>query len=206
MVSSLYVIPANAESYNIIFNWMDLFYENSRNPWTLKSNDMRFLDNKLKDFACRAYSIGESWRLTCTNKGKTYSGNYRITMGFSNENMLEVVEIIAVHRTLSDCYAKYGSIEYLLNGIPYTLRSKFASRISTKNPVINEFVNPWLIDNVETYDSFKAADSGIAFGFLEDKLVLNFSSKKYFDKHHKLLYLDENGNKVQCSDDQCITF
>lgn len=191
----------HAESYEIISDWMDLFYRDDKFPWTLQKQDVSFLRAYLPDFVCKNDMSEEKERLMiCVSRKGSYTGSYQITMNFGSKGslLLESVEIAVIHpdllaqnkqlrkwkqdaEELSDIIAQKDYISFTHKPVETTLSKDMFHLLMFKN--------------AEYAKMFKFYGNVVTTGYTDGVLILNFSSEKYYQDHTYVVVRDENTGK-----------
>lgn len=191
----------SAESFEIISDWMDVFFENGRNPWGAAKTELSYLNTTLKDFVCQNDITKDGlYRMACTSKKGALTGMYQIIFNFGDKNQLKLdaVEIIAYHPELRHTYEQYGTIDLILKNFKSSLRRKDYTSNNQAEYEIEKYVHTFMTPNVIIVDSFRISGSGITLGRIDDKVVLNIASDNYYNKHHYYWDRDEKtGEKIK---------
>ena len=191
-------VPVFSESFEIVSDWMDLFYENEQNPWTLKITDLTFSKKEFKKFNCRKGLYKDrDYRMTCDSIDGAFEGSYRIIFSFGEkgDSFLDAVEFVVNHPQLLKCYQKYGNIDNYLESFTEKIKMKDYSRDYTVEYEIDKYVHTIMTPKAVSREAFRFPGSGVTVGQLEDMLVLNISSHEYYCGHFYYEIFNEFGMK-----------
>ena len=197
-------VPVFSESFEIVSGWMDLFYENGRDPWTLKISDLSFTKNAFKKFSCRKMLYkGSNYRMTCGSIDGAFEGNYRIIFSFGEEmnSSLNAVEFAVYHPRLQKFYREHGNIDSYLESFTEKLKMKRYSGDYTVEYEAGKYVHTIMTPKAVCRDAFRFPGSGVTVGQLEDMLIVNISSDDYYRRHFYYEIFDETGMKKKISAD-----
>ena len=179
--------PTMAESYDVISDWMDLFYQTDRSPWTLHQREVeQLLSPLLKYFNCRSGLSEEGdHQMRCKSIKNAGIGEYTIIFSFGVDTslVLDAVEIVANHPTLNNEWAKFKSIDREI--------SLFTRKIKQKPyiaPILEEtysvpsadVLHMIMTKGVEYSHLFIFDKTAVSVGHNKEVLVLNFCSYFYY--------------------------
>lgn len=194
----MFSAAVRAESYEISADWMDLFFENDRDPWSVKKTEMTFLNNALKDFDCRNGVTNDGdYQMTCINKQGVFEGSYKITFSFGPKNdlVLDAVEIVTYHPRLKYNFDNFGDIQIVIENFKNKLFMKsYAKNYEHIVYGFNDYVHTIMTKNVNYEESFLTSKSSFSFGTSKDLLILNFTSPQYYWDHLYSEEADAQGN------------
>ncbi|MBQ6517232.1 MAG: hypothetical protein IJI14_00845 [Anaerolineaceae bacterium] len=178
---------------------MDVFFENGRDPWSMKKTELSFISDIMKNFECRnGVTTDGDYRLSCTSKKGAYEGGYRFlfTFGDKNDLYLDAVEITAYHPRLKKSLDNYGTIKIQIDNFKNTLRMKPYTENYKTQYEIEKYIHTMMAENVIYDDSFTIPGGGITLGHIEDKIILNIASPEYYNKNHYYTKIDEKTGQV----------
>ena len=180
-------ITAAAESYEIISDWMDLFYSTEQSPWTMKKSEIEnMLRPLLQYFDCRNSISSESdHQFICKSKPNAGEGSYQMifSYGVDNTYVLDAVEIVADHPSLIKEWGKFRDIDRELR--LFTLKLKNKTYISqnleeTYTPPTADILHMIMTEGAEYSYLFLFNDTAVSVGHKDGLLILNFCSDEYY--------------------------
>ena len=192
------VTPAFSENFEIVSDWIDLFYENGRNPWELKITDLTFSKSAFKKFTCQKILYkGSDYRMTCDSNDDAFEGDYRIIFSFGKESnsSLDAIEFIVYHPLLQNHYQRYNNIDNYIESLSEKLRMKSYSGNYTVEYEIEKYVHTIMTPKAINRNAFRFPGSGVTVGQIEDLLIVNISSYEYYCDHFYYEIFDQFGMK-----------
>lgn len=199
----LFSSTAYAEDFDIIADWMDAFYKDTRDPWILQKSDISFLKSTFPDFVCQNSISENNDRLfVCISRKGAYKGSYQMTLNFGNEGvlLLQAVEIAVMHPDLSSKYIDWQGWKFASERLSDSIAKKsYISPIfrPIESTLSKDTFHLLMFKDAEYGKMFKFRNSVVTTGYADKVLILNFSSEKYYRDHTYIIHCNDR-NKEEC--------
>ncbi len=179
--------PVMAESYEIVSDWMDLFFQTERSPWTLHQKEVEQLMSPLmRYFQCRSgMSEDGDHQMKCKSIKNAGVGEYNLIFSFGSDVnlILDAVEIAANHPTLTKEWDKYKNIDREINYFTRKMKEKAyiaPGLFETPSLPSSDTLHTIMTKGVEYSQLFMFDDTAVSIGHNGGVFVLNFCSYYYY--------------------------
>ena len=193
----LFSSVAYAEDFDIISDWMDVFYKDGKAPWSLQKSDLSFLKATFPDFVCQN-SISESNErlFVCISRKEAYTGSYQMTLNFgtSGNLSLQAVEIAVMHPDLSESCKELRRWQYVSEVLSDSITKKWYVSFTHKpieSTLSKDLFHLLMLKDAEYGKMFKFYNSVVTTGYTDRAIILNFASEKYYQDHTYIIHCND---------------